>query len=111
VLRPNALLDRVAEQHANNVCLTGRIAHEPSPGEDPQARLLRAGVEARRVGETVARAETPSAAFAAFERSPSHRLTLLEPGFTDVGIGMAGDTQARHCVVIVLAQWPRYVGH
>jgi uncharacterized protein YkwD len=67
-------------------------------------------VEARRVGETVARAQSTAAAFAAFEHSPSHRLTLLEPDFTDAGVGNVQDADGRSCVVILLATWPRYVG-
>jgi uncharacterized protein YkwD len=109
-LRENQLLGRVAAEHAERVCKDGRIVHELAPGDDPQRRLRDAGVEARRVGETVARAQSGSSAFAAFERSPSHRLTLLEPGFTDAGIGVSKDPQGRSCVVILLAAWPRYVG-
>jgi uncharacterized protein YkwD len=109
-LRANQLLDRVASEHAQRVCGEGRVAHELEPGEDPERRLREAGVEAQRVGETVARARSGAAALAAFERSPSHRLTLLEPGFTDAGVGKADDAQGRHCVVILLAAWPRFVG-
>jgi uncharacterized protein YkwD len=109
-LRQHAVLERVAAAHAARICQSGVVAHEPAAGADPEARLRLAGVDARRVGETVARSETPQSAFAAFERSPSHRLTLLERGFTDVGIGDAVDEAHRHCVVILLASWPRYVG-
>ena len=100
----------MAAEHAQAVCASGHVGHEPQPGQDPQARLLRAGVRARRVGETVARAEDSAAAFQAFERSPAHRLSLLEPGFTDAGFGEASDAHNHSCVVILLAAWPRYVG-
>ena len=110
-VRDNALLASVASAHAQRVCAQGVVAHELVPGDDPKRRLSAAGVSARRVGETVARAENAGAAFAAFEHSPSHRLTLLEPGFTDVGVGEAVDRQDRTCVVVLLAAWPRYVGH
>ncbi len=109
-LRDNALLARVAAEHATRVCQDGRVAHELTPGENPQRRLREAGVQAQRVGETVARAPSIGAAFTAFEHSPSHRLTLLERGFTDAGVGQAADAQGRHCVVILLAAWPRFVG-
>jgi len=110
-LRENRLLARVAAAHARRVCEAGRVAHELEPGSDPQRRLDAAGVQARRVGETVARARSSAAAFAAFEHSPSHRLTLLEPGFTDVGIGEMTDEGDWTCVVVLLAAWPRYIGH
>jgi hypothetical protein len=109
-LRDNAVLASVAAAHARDVCARGVIAHELVPGSDPKQRLEAAGVRARRVGETVARGQTGAAAFAAFEHSPSHRLTLLEPGFTDVGIGEAHDRHDRTCVVVLLAAWPRFVG-
>lgn len=109
-LRPNALLAKVAGEHARRVCEQGVVAHELERGSDPQQRLLAAGVRARRVGETVARAASAEAAFTAFERSPSHRLTLLERGFTDAGVGESSDGEQRRCVVILLAEWPRFVG-
>jgi uncharacterized protein YkwD len=109
-LRGHRLLGDVAQAHASAVCLSGHVAHELSPGEDPQVRLAHAGVQARLVGETVVRAADASTAFAQLVDSPSHRLTLLEPRFTDVGFGMARDQSGRLCVVVLLAAWPRFVG-
>jgi uncharacterized protein YkwD len=109
-LRDNPLLQKVAQAHAARVCAENRVAHEIEAGRDPKQRLREAGIEARRVGETVASAQSLTAAFAAFERSPSHRLTLLEPGFTDVGTADATGPKGRRCVVVLLAAWPRYVG-
>jgi hypothetical protein len=109
-VRANRLLAGIAAAHAQRVCEGGRVAHELEPGEDPEQRLRRAGVSARLVGETVARASSAGAAFGAFERSPSHRLTLLERSFTDAGIGEVTDSAGRSCVVVLLAAWPRYVG-
>jgi hypothetical protein len=109
-LRSNTLLARVAKAHAEHVCARGQIAHQLAPGDDPKQRLQAVGVSARRVGETVARAEDAAGAFVAFEHSPSHRFTLLESGFTDAGTGEAKDEQGRTCVVVLLAEWPRFVG-
>jgi hypothetical protein len=109
-LRENRLLAGVAADHARHVCDDGRVAHELEPGANPEQRLRRAGISARLVGETVARASSADAAFGAFERSPSHRLTLLERSFTDAGIGEVSDAQGRRCVVVLLAAWPRYLG-
>jgi hypothetical protein len=79
-------------------------------GGDPEARLLRAGLKARRVGEAVARAAGTGHAFSALARSPSHLLTLVQRGFTDVGLGEAIDDEKHTCLVVLLAEWPRYVG-
>ena len=107
-MRVNRLRRGVAAAHARGVCDGGRVAHELEPGADPEQRLRRVGISARLVGETVARASSPGSAFGAFERSPSHRLTLLERSFTDAGIGKVTDAQGRSCVVVLLAAWPRY---
>jgi hypothetical protein len=109
-LRDNALLSRLASKHAERVCQSGRIVHELAPGEDPESRLREEGVVARRVGETVARSGDLVQAFDALTRSPSHRMTLLEPGFTDAGFGSASDATGKQCLVVLLAAWPRYVG-
>ena len=109
-LRTNALLAGAAREHAGKVCESGRVAHVLAPGDDPTHRLLTAGITARRVGETVARADSSEAALRSFMDSPSHRLTLLERSFTDVGVGQATDAAGKRCVVVLLAEWPRFTG-
>ncbi|HEX2678066.1 MAG TPA: CAP domain-containing protein [Polyangiales bacterium] len=109
-VRDNRLLATLATAHARAVCQAGKLAHELSPGQDPEARVEQAGIRARLVGETIARAGDAGSAFAELGESPSHLLTLLEPRFTDVGVGVAHDSESRSCVVVLLAAWPRYVG-
>lgn len=108
-LRSNRLLSREATTHAQTVCESGRVGHELDPHADPEARLLRRGIEARVVGEAVARARTLSEALYAIEDSPSHRMTVTDPRFTDVGYGTSKDDRDRICVVVLLAAWPRHV--
>jgi hypothetical protein len=107
-LRPNRLLEQVASRYAEEVCAAGRVTHIGSDG-DPEERLARAGVRARHVGETVARAEDVTAAIAATLRSPSHRAALSDRRFTDVGLSTATDAAGRTCLVVLLAAWPRAV--
>ncbi|MGF1469902.1 MAG: CAP domain-containing protein [Sandaracinaceae bacterium] len=109
-LRTNALLGRLAEEHAERVCEARQVAHVLPAGEDPEGRLARAGLEARHVGEAIARADTVAGAVRALEESPSHRLALLDRRFTDVGVGQAQDEAGRDCLVVLLAAWPRRVG-
>jgi len=109
-LRTHALLTEVAAAHAAKVCAEGRIAHELAPGEDPEQRLRARGIGARRVGETIARERSAGGALQRMLASPAHRLTLLEPSFTDVGLGEARDDRGRVCLVVLLASWPRFVG-
>lgn len=109
-VRRNRLLRDSARRHAKEMCKSGRVAHVLATGDDPAERLKRFGVAARLVGETVARASGPGAAFDALRRSPAHLATLLEKRFTDGGVGLARDVAGKTCMVIVLAAWPRYVG-
>jgi hypothetical protein len=109
-LRKNRLIESVAVRHARAVCDIGRAFHELEPGDNPEVRLAREGVRARIVGETIARSVSPDAAFVALTKSPAHKSTLLDPRFTDAGVGLASDPSGKSCLVIVLAAWPRFVG-
>jgi len=106
-LRSNRLLTQEATSHARMVCESGKLGHELDPYGDPEARLLERGIEARVVGEAVARAATMREALHAIEDSPSHRLTVTDSRFTDAGYGKAKDERGRTCAVILLASWPR----
>ncbi len=105
-LRPNRLLAGVALEHAARVCASGSVAHRIAGGEDARGRLERAHVEARHVGEVVARAADEASGWRALAQSPSHRAALGDPRFTDVGVGVARSS-GHTCVVAVLAAWPR----
>lgn len=109
-LRPNRLMDEVAFEHARDVCASGRVVHDLAPGADPQRRLAQRGLRARVVGEVVARARDAEGAFDALADSPSHRLTMVDRRFTDVGLGTAHDPEGRTCVVLLFAAWPRFFG-
>jgi uncharacterized protein YkwD len=108
-LRPNRLLDREAARQAEAVCESGRVSHHRE-GADPETRLRREGIQARAVGETVARGVSPAAAMDALEASPSHLSTLADRRFTDVGLGTAEDAAGRTCLVVLLSSWPRFLG-
>ncbi len=108
-LRPNRVLNEEATSHAHAVCDSGKLGHELDPSGDPEARLLRRGVEARVVGEAIARAPTMREALEAIADSPSHRMTVTDSRFTDVGFGKAKDDKGRTCAVVLLAAWPRTV--
>jgi uncharacterized protein YkwD len=109
-LRENRLLREAANLHATEVCAKGRVAHEVEPGVGPDERLARAGLDARVLGEAIARAEGTQSALDALKNSPSHLFTLLDPRFTDFGIGVARDSAQKYCFVVLLCAWPRYVG-
>jgi hypothetical protein len=106
-VRTNRLLSKEATSHAQNVCESGKLGHELDPDGDPEARLLKRGIQARVVGEAIARARTMREALHAIEDSPSHRMTVTDPRFTDAGFGEAKDDKGRVCAVVLLASWPR----
>ncbi|GAA3600510.1 hypothetical protein GCM10022235_85600 [Kribbella ginsengisoli] len=54
-LVPDGNLGMLASQHARYVADTGTLTHLSSEGQDPGARVRDSGIEARGVGETVAR--------------------------------------------------------
>jgi uncharacterized protein YkwD len=106
-LRTNQLLSASAQRHAVRVCELGKVAHRLTAGEDPETRLREEHIEARSVGEAIARAGSADAALSAVLDSPSHRMAVGERGFTDVGIGQASDAKGHTCLVVLLAAWPR----
>jgi uncharacterized protein YkwD len=108
-LRPNRLLDEAARVYAAEVCAAGRVVHRSVTGDGPRERLRMRGIDARVVGETIARATSRAEALAALEGSASHLATLVDRRFTDGGYGMASGRDGRRCVVIVLAAWPRTI--
>jgi uncharacterized protein YkwD len=108
-LRQNELLSHSAQRHAERVCELGRVAHRLDQGDDPETRLREEHIEARAVGEAVARADSADAALAAVFESPSHRDAVAERRFTDAGIGQALDQKGHTCLVVLLASWPRRI--
>ncbi len=107
-LRPNRILARVAEAHAERVCESGHVAHELDGGGDARERLRSERIEARHVGEVIARAADEEGAWRALARSPSHRAAIGDRRFTDVGIAHV-ERSGHACLVVVLAAWPRPV--
>ena len=80
--------------HAERVCELGKVAHRLGQGDDPETRLREDHIEARAVGEAMARASSADAALNAVFDSPSHRLAVTERNFTDAGIGQASTARA-----------------
>lgn len=106
-LRSNALLSTEAKEQAAAICASGDVSHERD-GADPEKRLARRGLRARVVGEAVAKARSAAEAYAALEASPSHRMALVDPRFTDGGFAELS-ANGRVCAVVLLAAWPRAI--
>jgi uncharacterized protein YkwD len=85
-LRIDVRLQRTARRHSTVMVRTDTFAHGAFA-----ARIRRAGVRARRIGENLAWAVGPLAEAHAIVNvwlaSPEHRANLLRPGYRTVGVG------------------------
>lgn len=81
-------LSTLARRHAAALRSRGEITHDAGVG-NPTRRIEEAGIDARQVGENVARAPSTLRIYRALWASPSHRANLLFPHFDKVGIGVS----------------------
>jgi uncharacterized protein YkwD len=88
LLRRDARLDVLAQEHAEKMRDRGQIAHDVGYG-DLTVRFEATGMSATIIGENVARARSVALAHRALYASPSHRMNLLRAEHTHVGIGLA----------------------
>ncbi len=92
-LAPVALdtaLIMAAQQHADDMADNDFVSHTGSDGSTPGGRAVSAGFNWSSIGENIAAGQASAeAAFAAWTESPGHLETILDPMFTDLGIGYA----------------------
>ncbi|MEA2265069.1 MAG: hypothetical protein QOE27_652 [Solirubrobacteraceae bacterium] len=101
-LRANSALELAAGRHSSGMVAGDFFGHVDPSGLDVTARLLAAGYPARgdllAVGEDIAAATgaaaTPAAVVADWMSSPGHRANILDPAFTDTGIGLVASVPA-----------------
>ena len=88
-LKRSAPLTAVAGWHAVDLSRAGRLDHASSDGTSMAARI-RSAVHAARVAETLAwlppDAGGAALAVSTWMQSPSHRASLLAPGFSRIGV-------------------------
>jgi uncharacterized protein YkwD len=86
-LRIDSRLEGTARRHSSRMLRTDTFAHGAF-----EARIRRAGVRARRIGENLAWAVGPLAEAHAIVNlwlaSPEHRANLLRRGYRTVGVGV-----------------------
>jgi len=105
-LHRDALLDQVAQGHAEAMRDAGRIGHDLGRG-DPAERTRAAGLELISAGENVALASSVVLVHRKLFASPSHRANMLSPRFDAVGIGAVRDGSGRVWVCQLFGQLPR----
>jgi uncharacterized protein YkwD len=105
-LRPLVLEPRLAvaaQRHAEAMRDRGFYSHDTPEGLTARDRILAAGYPARVVGENIAEGQfTVAEVMNGWLNSPAHRRNILEPSFTQLGVGLAiGRFDARYRLVWV----------
>jgi uncharacterized protein YkwD len=87
-LIPDASLQLIARQHAQEMAMRGYVGHGSAGGQTLRARFARYLRPGTRIGENVAMVRTIDEGHRAFIASPAHLENMLDPGFRRVGIGV-----------------------
>ena len=92
-LTGNLLLQRAAELHSLDMGKRKFFEHRNPDGVQPAARIVRQGYPPILVGENLAWGElaqsSPARIVELWMKSPGHRANVLEPGYREIGVGLA----------------------
>ena len=92
-LELNPTLSRVALRYAQQMALFGYMNHTGRDGSSPATRITRSGYRWREVGENLASGiMTPEEVVAGWLHSPEHCANLMDPLFSQMGVGFAVNT-------------------
>lgn len=87
----NAVLTKAAQAHSEDMAAHRNMSHTGSDGSSPGDRITRAGYSWSTYGENVAYGyATPEQVMAGWMSSPGHKANILNCGFKEIGIGLAG---------------------
>lgn len=102
-LANNTLLDKAAALKAEDMAKKGYFAHTSPTGITPWYWFQEAGYRFKYAGENLAVNFVDSQdVMNAWMRSPNHRENILDPHFTEIGIGVAqGAYQGRKAIFVV----------
>ena len=89
MLEPEPALAAAARSWSGEMLARGRVAHVSPDGRGPEHRAREAGYSARMLGEVLASGSTLREAHEALLASPAHKAGMLDPRFTEAGIGVA----------------------
>lgn len=84
----NLELQDAAVGHSQDLAFQDFFSHTGLDGQEPWDRAIEAGYNYRTIGENIAAGQlTPQEVVQAWFDSPSHRVNLLNPSFTEIGVG------------------------
>lgn len=106
-LRVNSSLNRMAQIHAEAMARFDRMEHTLPAAEFPtlRDRATHVGYRFAQLGENIAFnfREASSLTFA-WMSSPGHRDNILNPGFTEIGVGLARNSKGELFIAQVLGR-------
>lgn len=90
-LTRNALLDTAADAHADDMAANSFFSHTGSDGNSVSNRATAAGYVWSSIGENIGQADvTPAAMMNLWMNSDGHRANILNPDYTELGVGING---------------------
>ncbi|QOV33825.1 sigma-70 family RNA polymerase sigma factor [Streptomyces ferrugineus] len=88
-LEEDALLNKAAQGHSDDMAARGFFDHTNPDGADPGQRITAAGYRWSTFGENIAQGQqTPEAVMESWMNSPGHRANILNCSFKDIGVGI-----------------------
>jgi uncharacterized protein YkwD len=94
-LSVDPLLATAAQTHSADMVARAFYSHTCPEGSQPWDRAATAGCTRRSIGENIACGQrSPAEVVRGWMNSPGHRANILKPGFTHIGIGLAGGGKA-----------------
>jgi len=95
-LKPSRLLGEVARAHSREMRDEKFFSHTNPAGMGPKERLERAGFSWKAFGENIGCGQdSPEKILLTWMNSASHRETILDPIYTEVGIGLVRGGECR----------------
>lgn len=83
-------LNKAAEAHARDMARKKYFEHRGSDGSEPRDRVKRTGYQWRLTGENIALGpESAEEVVAGWLASPGHCANIMEPRFSEIGVGVA----------------------
>lgn len=101
-LKWNPSLAAVAREHSRDMLMRGYFAHNDPEGRSPGMRVKAAGIPWQATAENIAAFDSVTGAETAFMSEPrfahNHRANILNPKYTEVGIGIVQDRSGRNYI-------------
>jgi len=89
-LARNAILERAAQEYAQDMATFGYMDHTGRDGSAPHERITRSGYRWSETGENLASGVTNADALVeGWLHSPEHCANLMDPAYTQMGVGFA----------------------